>query len=125
MSWTHEQFNETVHAVIAKANSDAAFRALAVSDIYAAIKAATGHEVPQQFKINIVDATGYHSTIVLPEVRDAADELTETELESVAGGSKAAVSEGITPIIDPSFHNETMPVGPITSFPVNGGIITK
>ncbi|WP_341279234.1 hypothetical protein [Paenibacillus sp. FSL H8-0537] len=125
MSWTQEQFNETVHAVIAKANSDAEFRALAISDIYAAIKAATGHEVPQQFKINIVDATGYHSTIVLPEVRRAADELTETELEAVAGGSKTGFPEGVTPFIEPSFHNDTMPVGPITSFPVNGGIITK
>ncbi|MGG4145514.1 hypothetical protein ABEW34_20680 [Paenibacillus algorifonticola] len=125
MSWTQEQFNDTVHAVIAKANSDAAFRALAVSDIYAAIKAATGYEVPQQFKINIVDATGYHSTIVLPEVRGVADELTETELESVAGGSKTGFPEGVTPFIEPSFYNDTQPIAPITSLPVNGGIITK
>ncbi|PQP84166.1 nitrile hydratase [Paenibacillus sp. PCH8] len=91
--WTQEQLNETVEAVLAKAGSDAAFRALAISDIYAAIKAETGHEVPQEFKINIVDATGYHTTIVLPEVRGAEDELTETELESVAGGSKEGFEE--------------------------------
>ncbi|WP_341279233.1 hypothetical protein [Paenibacillus sp. FSL H8-0537] len=93
MSWNEQQVTDTVNAVITKANSDAEFRALAVSDIYAAIKAATGHEVPQEFKINIVDATGYHATIVLPEVRGAADELTETELESVAGGSKSGAND--------------------------------
>lgn len=93
MSWTEEQVKGTVSAVIAKANADAEFRALAVSDIYAAIKSATGQEVPKEFKINVVDGTGFHSTIVLPEARGAADELTETELESVAGGSKDGANQ--------------------------------
>ncbi|PQP84167.1 hypothetical protein C0Q44_06110 [Paenibacillus sp. PCH8] len=96
MSWTEQQVTDTVNAVIAKANTDAAFRALAVSDIYAAIKEATGQEVPQEFKINIVDATGYHATIVLPEARGTEDELTETELESVAGGSKQGATDFFT-----------------------------
>ncbi|WP_434748720.1 NHLP leader peptide family RiPP precursor [Paenibacillus amylolyticus] len=93
MSWNEQQVTDTVNAVIAKANEDAEFRALAVSDVYAAIKQATGHEVPKEFKINLVDATGYHATIVLPEARGAEDELTETELESVAGGSKDGAND--------------------------------
>ncbi|PQP84165.1 hypothetical protein C0Q44_06100 [Paenibacillus sp. PCH8] len=124
MSWTQEQLNETVEAVLAKAGSDAEFRALAVSDIYAAIRAATGHEVPQQFKIRVVDATGYHATIILPEVRNAADELTDTELDNVAGGSGIGLLGGTASTTDMRFHNEVKPIGPI-SFPVNGGIITK
>ncbi|MGE6578539.1 hypothetical protein [Paenibacillus xylanexedens] len=93
MSWTEEQIQETVNAVMTKASSDAAFRALAVSDIYAAIQQETGQEVPREFKINVVDGTGYHATIVLPEARGEADELTETELESVAGGSKDGATD--------------------------------
>lgn len=88
MSWTEEQIQDTVKAVMAKAASDKEFHALAVSDIYAAIQQETGQEVPREFKINTVDGSGYHATIVLPEVRGEADELTDTELESVAGGSK-------------------------------------
>lgn len=90
MSWTEEQIQNTVKAVMDKAASDTEFRALAVSDIYAAIQQETGLEVPREFKINAVDGSGYHSTIVLPAVRGEVDELTETELESVAGGSKVA-----------------------------------
>ncbi|RXZ82287.1 hypothetical protein EBB07_11480 [Paenibacillaceae bacterium] len=93
MSWTEEQVKETVSAVVSKAGSDAEFRALAVSDIYAAIKSATGHEVPQDFKIQVVDGAGYHVNVVLPELRGAEDELTETELEAVAGGSKAGAEK--------------------------------
>lgn len=93
MSWTEEQVQETVAAVIERSSTDAEFRALALSDIYGAIKEVSGVEVPREFKINITDGTGYHVNIVLPEVRGAADELTETELEAVAGGSKSGAND--------------------------------
>ncbi|CAH1195504.1 hypothetical protein PAECIP111893_00706 [Paenibacillus plantiphilus] len=103
MSWTNEQIQEAAQAVVGKAISDAEFRKLAISDIYAAIKQVTGREVPQEFKINVIDGTGYHANIVLPEVRGAADELTETELEAVAGGSKDGATrffEGVGSILE-------------------------
>ncbi|MBP1989988.1 hypothetical protein [Paenibacillus eucommiae] len=93
MSWTEEQVKETATLVIEKASSDDAFRSLCLTDIYAAVKEATGKEVPQDFKINVVDGKGYHANIVLPEAKASADELSETELESVAGGSKSGAND--------------------------------
>src|SRR5690606_33845052 len=88
MSWSNEQIQETVKKVVEKAAADSQFRKMVLSDVYAAIKEATGREVPREFKINVVDGTGYHANIVLPEFRASADELTDTDLEMVAGGSK-------------------------------------
>ncbi|MDF2667873.1 MAG: hypothetical protein K0R67_179 [Paenibacillus sp.] len=93
MSWTNEQVQETVASVIEKAGSDDAFRSLCLTDIYAAVKEVTGKEIPQEFKINVIDAKGYHANIVLPEAKSSSDELSETELESVAGGSKSGAND--------------------------------
>lgn len=88
MSWTKQEVQEAVQKVLTKAQEDAEFRKLVLTDVYAAVKEVSGKEVPREFKINIVDGTGYHATFILPEVRKSADELTETDLELVAGGSK-------------------------------------
>lgn len=93
MSWTKEQIQEAVNKVMDKAERDHDFRELVLSDVYGAIKEVTGKEVPKEFKINVVDGTGYHTSIVLPEVRGAEDELTETDMEMVAGGSKAGAEK--------------------------------
>lgn len=86
MSWTNEQIQEAVSKVVEKAAKDSEFRAKVISDVYAAVKEATGRDVPRDFKIQVVDGTGYHANIVLPEFRSSEDELTEADLETVAGG---------------------------------------
>jgi hypothetical protein len=88
MSWTYESINEAVKSMVSKAETDAAFRQLCLDDIQSAAKEVTGQEIPAGFKIQVVDGTGYQATVVLPEAKGEADELSETELESVAGGSK-------------------------------------
>ena len=88
MSWTKEEVKEAVTKVLEMAKQDEKFRERVLSDVYAAVKEVTGKEVPREFKINVIDGAGYHSTIVLPPVRKEADELTDTELEVVAGGGK-------------------------------------
>jgi hypothetical protein len=61
---------------------------LCLSDIHSAEKEVTGQEIPADFKIQAVDGARYQAAIVLPELKGEGDELTETELENVAGGRK-------------------------------------
>lgn len=103
MSWTEEEIQATVSQIVEKAGSDASFRERAIRDIRSAVKEVSGKEIPADFRINVIDGAGYHANIVLPEAKSSADELSETELESVAGGSKAGATrffEGVGSIIE-------------------------
>jgi hypothetical protein len=88
MSWTNEKVQEAAGKIVERASRDEEFRKLVLADPYAAIKEVTGLEVPREFKLQVVDGSGYHATVVLPEARGAEDELTDTDLEMVSGGSK-------------------------------------
>lgn len=82
----NEQIWDALAKVVELANKDAQIRERALSDVYATVKEVTGVEVPREFKINVVDGTGYHVNIVLPASQGANGELTEEELDKVAGG---------------------------------------
>jgi hypothetical protein len=65
-----------------KAQNDAAFRSRVKSDPHGVLKEA-GLNVPASMQIKVVEDSANSRTIVLPP---AAGELSEAELESVAGG---------------------------------------
>jgi hypothetical protein len=90
-NWSKESVQEVVEKVFAKAAKDEKFRALCISNIQAAIKEVSGKEVPSNFKINVVDNTGYHMGLTLPPLQKADGELVDSELESVAGGKGGIV----------------------------------
>jgi len=87
MSWTQEKAQETLLQVQKKAESDAAFREKLKTNPNAAIEEIAGIQVPAGFKINIVDANDADLTIALPKTK--SDELSDADLESVAGGKSA------------------------------------
>jgi hypothetical protein len=93
MSWTKEALDEAVQKIGARASTDSEFRSLCLSNIHAAIKQETGLEVPASFKIGVLDQSANHLNLVLPPMVKEADELSESELESVAGGSKAGAND--------------------------------
>lgn len=84
--WSAEQLSGVIAAVIEKAKTDKAFRESLIASPHVAIQAATGQVVPESIKLNVVENNGAHMTIVLPDMKSEADELSEVELTQVAGG---------------------------------------
>jgi|SRR5580658_1716481 hypothetical protein len=85
---TDAQIQTAIKKVFKKATTDAAFRKLCLSDAKAAVKQATGEDVPANFKLRFVENQGANLTIVLPDLRPAGGELKDEELEQVAGGGR-------------------------------------
>ena len=77
--------------VLTRSATDAEFRQQLLTDPRAALSSHFGKEIPESFKIRFVDAQGT-PTIVLPEV--ATGELSEADLEAVAGGIVPLVAAG-------------------------------
>jgi hypothetical protein len=84
----NEDVRAAVEEVLRRSALDGAFRSLALSDGRAAIAKVTGRQPPVEFVITFVDNSGAKKTIPLPDLTPkVVEELTEEELEDVAGGS--------------------------------------
>ncbi len=91
---TASEANEAVQKVLKKAGSDATFHALALSNPAAAVKEATGKDLPAGYTVRFVDNKGADLTLVLPDVAADSEELSDAELEQVAGGRCAGSCGG-------------------------------
>ena len=104
MAWTEEKIQEIAKAIHDKSMVDMEFRTRFKTDPNGVIEEIAGVQVPAGFKINVVDSEDADLTIALP--RRATDELSDNELEAVAGGkggmAKLAFEKlGSTPAILP------------------------
>jgi hypothetical protein len=79
-----EKIVKILTAIIEKANSDEEFGELCLSDFPSAFKKATGSDLPEGASFECVKMEG---RIVLKAPPADADELTDEDLESVAGGT--------------------------------------
>lgn len=70
--WTEERIREVAAVAVEKAKTDEAFRESLIANPHAAIHAATGQAIPESIKLTVG--------------KQGADELSEAELEQVAGG---------------------------------------
>jgi hypothetical protein len=77
------QVQEGFAEVLSRSASDADFRRQLVTDPRAALSAHFGKEIPESVNIRFIESGGT-PTIVLPE--PATSELSDAELENVAGG---------------------------------------
>lgn len=91
--WTTEEVQAAFVKVTEKAGRDEKFRELCNQDIHEAIREVTGKTVPSTFKIQVIDQTGYQFSMTLPPLVKDEEELSESELESVAGGSKSGATD--------------------------------
>ena len=83
--------NESISKqLIEKASADIEFRNKILTDPKAAIKEATGIELPEGININIVEEKANEFFLVLPKADSPEGELSETELDAVAGGWSGA-----------------------------------
>jgi len=85
-NWTEQAQKEATDKVFRLAANDASFRQLAISNPTAAVKKATGHDLPAGFNLRFIDPKGSHLTLVLPRATYEQEELAEHELSAVAGG---------------------------------------
>lgn len=74
-------------AVLSRSATDKTFRQLLLTDPHAAIAQATGEVVPANFRVSFIENTADATVVLPPAVSDTA-ELSEHELETVAGGTE-------------------------------------
>ena len=86
MKWTREDLDNAIDKIEELASSDMEFRKLCLSDPQSAIKKATGKDVDPSYKIKFIENEGDVDTFVLPDFQGSGDELSDADLDSVAGG---------------------------------------
>ena len=87
MSSTNNQ-EQILQQITSRAAVDGAFRARLITEPHAAVRESVGIELPSTFRIKFVEKdASYDAMVVLPEFVDESAELSEAELEAVAGGS--------------------------------------
>ncbi|WP_027087441.1 NHLP leader peptide family RiPP precursor [Cohnella panacarvi] len=82
-----DQVAKAIEAITSKAATDRQFRSLILSNPHEAVKQATGIELPDYFKLQVVENDGAHYTLVLPDAAVEDEELSESELQKVVGGA--------------------------------------
>jgi hypothetical protein len=87
--WTQEEAHKTSQELIKRATTDKAFRELALKDPAAAIAKINPTPLPAGYKIQIVERDHADLTVVVPDFVPNAGELSDAELEQVAGGGDA------------------------------------
>lgn len=88
--WTHEEGTRVMDEAMKRAASDPAFRQTILSNPNKAIEQIAGKPVPADFKIRAIEKNGANVTLVLPDPVSPTGELSDTELEQVAGGGRCA-----------------------------------
>ena len=83
--WSDAVAERVFADMMKKAKEDPAYRQTCLSNPHAAVKEVSGMDLPSDFKLNVVENQGASLTVVLPDLA-LAEELSERELEDVAGG---------------------------------------
>lgn len=90
--WTTKDVEGAIQEAIKRGKTDLQFRKLALADPTKALESLTGKKLPEGLNVKFFDGTGAHLTVVLPEYVEDESELTDAQLEAVAGGGRCAAS---------------------------------
>jgi hypothetical protein len=100
-TWSNEELQQTFSEIARRAAVDPGFRALALKNSVAAIAKINPKPLPEGMTFAFIDNSGPHKIIPLPDpVPGISEELSEVELENVAGGD-VSVSGGWSKLSHP------------------------
>ena len=91
---TSQEAEQAVETIIKRAQTDSEFRQLCLDSPNTAAQKATGKDIPEGFTLRFVENQGADMTVVLPDLVDANAELSDADLEAVAGGKCGASCGG-------------------------------
>ena len=97
---TQSEFAEAIKAVMKRASADAEFRKLCLEDAEAAVREASGIELPAGVKIQFAEELE-EQVFLLPPLGDG--ELSDEELENVSGGNQFTTYLVCCPSVDPCY----------------------
>lgn len=88
MQPSRESERRALDSIVARATVDRAFRQKLLADPRRAIHDELGLTIPSHFRIKFIErGPELDALVVLPDLRDGAEELSEDELEAVSGGA--------------------------------------
>jgi len=87
---TQVEIEAAIREVFKKSISDPTFRKLAINDGSAALGKVTSKTLPPGIEFRFLDNSGNVKTVTLPDPVSGSEELSELELEQVAGGCEIA-----------------------------------
>jgi len=90
----HPFHEKLLEAVVHRAGVDIPFRKQLLSEPGGAIHAAFGIRLPDGFRILFIEKDpSFDAVVLLPDLADMDDALSDDDLEKVAGGTAAAWTE--------------------------------
>jgi hypothetical protein len=97
LTLTSFEAEQAIEQIVKRAQTDSQFRQLCLDNPNRAAQEVTGKDIPEGFTLHFIENQNADLTVVLPDLVDGNAELSNAELEEVAGGTnKCAASCGGT-----------------------------
>ncbi len=90
--WSDEETTRIIAEVRRRSAADSDFRQLALTDSAAAIAKVATKPAPKDVTYRFVDNSGSVKTVPLPDPIPETEELSDLELENIAGGGFTATA---------------------------------
>ena len=97
-SWTEEEIERTLEEIRKLSVTDGEYRKLALTDPTAAVAVVNPKPLPEGYDVKFLDNSGPVKNFLLPNPVSNVEELSDVELEAIAGGAAARNNTIIVPV---------------------------